>query len=104
MRYKNADADLPTLKRYWSISQTAKLFGIDPSVLRFWETKESKLNLRLHHKRKGSGMRDRLYNANNLIVIYYLHYFLYTDMYTLLGARRQLEMRGILNEFYHYEL
>lgn len=77
----------PTLpdKQYFKIGEVARLLGVRPSVLRYWETEfrsvkpeKSRTNQRLYHRRHV----ERLFQIKTL---------LYDQKYTIAGARRRLK-------------
>lgn len=71
-------------KRYWTISEVADQFGVNQSLLRYWE-KEFPL---LDPKKQGSG--KRAYTARDIEIITVLHDLLKEKGYTIDGAKRQL--------------
>ena len=71
-------------KQYFKIGEVARLLGVRPSVLRYWETEfrsvkpeKSRTNQRLYHRRHV----ERLLQIKSL---------LYDHKYTIAGARRRL--------------
>ncbi len=71
-------------KIYYSISEVSEYTGVEPHVLRYWETKFS----RLSPKRVGGNQRK--YTRHDLDLIYEIIHLLYTDGYTLDGAEKKL--------------
>jgi DNA-binding transcriptional MerR regulator len=76
-------ADIPD-KIYYSISEVSEYTGIEPHVLRYWETKFSKL----HPKRVGGNQRK--YSRTDLEVLFQIMDLLYNQGYTLDGAEKKL--------------
>lgn len=76
-------------KIYYSISEVSDFTGVEPHVLRYWETKFSRLN----PKRVGGNQRK--YTRNDLELLYEIVNLLYEEGFTLDGAERKL--RGGLN-------
>jgi len=72
-------------KIYYSISEASEFTGVEPHVLRYWETKFSKLN----PKRVGGNQRK--YTRNDLELLYEIVHLLYYEGYTLDGAERKLK-------------
>ncbi|MEW6237800.1 MAG: MerR family transcriptional regulator [Candidatus Omnitrophota bacterium] len=72
-------------KIYYSISETSEFTGVEPHVLRYWETKFSKLN----PKRVGGNQRK--YTRSDLELLYEIVHLLYYEGYTLDGAERKLK-------------
>ncbi len=71
-------------KRYWSISEVADQFGVNQSLLRYWEKEFPALD----PKKQGSG--KRAYTVKDIEVIAVLHDLLKLKGYTIDGAKRQL--------------
>jgi len=76
-------APLPD-KLYFKIGEVAKLIGVKPYVLRYWETEFSIL-------RPGkTRARHRLYRRKDVEVLLEIRRLLYTERYTIEGAKRRL--------------
>ena len=73
------------LKRYYSISEVAKMFGVSTSLIRFWE---SEFNLLKPHKNSKGERRFTEQNINQLRIIYNL---VKERGFTLEGARREIK-------------
>ncbi|HVY53621.1 MAG TPA: MerR family transcriptional regulator [Gammaproteobacteria bacterium] len=71
-------------KRYFSISETARLCGVKAYILRFWEQEFNQLK---PDKRRGN---RRYYQYQDLILIRQIRKLLYEDGFTIEGARAQL--------------
>lgn len=71
-------------KRYFSISETARLCGVKAYILRFWEQEFSQLK---PDKRRGN---RRYYQYEDLILIRQIRKLLYEDGFTIEGARVKL--------------
>ena len=74
-------------KLFYSISEVAKLFGINQSNLRFWE-KEFK---QLKPKRNDKG--TRFYTPDDIQIIKQIIYLTTDQKLTLDGARRKLSQK-----------
>ncbi|MBN2328780.1 MAG: MerR family transcriptional regulator [Candidatus Omnitrophica bacterium] len=72
-------------KIYYSISEASEFTGVEPHVLRYWETKFSKLN----PKRVGGNQRK--YTRNDIELLFEIVNLLYCEGYTLDGAERKLK-------------
>lgn len=79
-----ADNDVPN-KLYFRIGEVARLAGIKPYVLRFWETEFSGLGP------KKSGAGHRLYRRKDVELVLEIKRLLYEKCYTIEGARKHLE-------------
>ena len=75
-------------KLYFRIGEVARLAGIKPYVLRFWETEFPSLGTR----KTGTG--HRLYRRKDVELVLEIKRLLYEKRYTIEGARKFLETRG----------
>src|SRR5215467_10937456 len=75
-------------KLYFRIGEVARLAGIKPYVLRFWETEFSALGP------KKSGTGHRLYRRKEVELVLEIKRLLYEQRFTIEGARKFLETRG----------
>jgi len=75
-------------KLYFRIGEVARLAGIKPYVLRFWETEFPVLDP------KKSGTGHRLYRRKNVQMVLEIKRLLYEKRYTIEGARKFLETRS----------
>jgi Predicted transcriptional regulators len=81
-----SDLNIPN-KLYFRIGEVARLAGIKPYVLRFWETEFSGLGPRK------SGTGHRLYRRKDVELVLEIKRLLYEKRYTIEGARKYLESR-----------
>ena len=72
-------------KKYFKIGEASKLAGLEPHVLRFWETEFDSLS-----PRKDSG-KQRLYTKNDLQIIFDIKKLLYDESYTIAGAKKKID-------------
>ena len=72
-------------KLYFRIGEVARLAGIKPYVLRFWETEFAGLGP------KKSGTGHRLYRRKDVELVLEIKRLLYDKRYTIEGARKVLE-------------
>ena len=89
MAMMNAGTEIPD-KLYFRIGDVAKLAGIKPYVLRFWETEFPALGP------KKSGTGHRLYRRKDVELVLEIKTLLYEKRFTIEGARKHLETRGKL--------
>ncbi len=75
-------------KLYFRIGEVAKLAGIKPYVLRFWETEFPGLGP------KKSGTGHRLFRRKDVELVLEIKRLLYEKRFTIEGARKFLESRG----------
>lgn len=71
-------------KIYYSISEVSEYTGVEPYVLRYWETKFTKLT----PTRVGGNQRK--YTRQDLELLYTIVRLLYEEGFTLEGAERKL--------------
>jgi DNA-binding transcriptional MerR regulator len=83
---QSADPEIPD-KLYFRIGEVAKLAGIKPYVLRFWESEFSGLGP------KKSGTGHRLYRRKDVELILEIKRLLYEKRFTIEGARKVLESK-----------
>ncbi len=77
-----ADAALPG-KLYFRIGEVAELVGVEPHVLRYWETE-----FRMRPHRSSSG--HRLYRKKDIQRFLRIRKLLHTEGFTIAGARKAL--------------
>ena len=76
-------------KRYYRIGEVAKITGIKPYVLRYWESE-----FRWMAPQK-SRSRQRLYRHKDIDTILLIKKLLYEQRYTIAGARKLLRELGV---------
>ncbi len=74
-------------KLYFRIGEVARLAGIKPYVLRFWESEFTGLGP------KKSGTGHRLYRRKDVELVLEIKRLLYDRRYTIEGARKVLESK-----------
>jgi DNA-binding transcriptional MerR regulator len=80
-------AELPD-KLYFKIGEVAKLVGVKPYVLRYWETEFSIV-------RPGkTRSKHRLYRRKDVETLLEIRRLLYAERYTIEGAKRRLRESG----------
>src|ERR1700691_1733744 len=75
-------------KLYFRIGEVARLAGIKPYVLRFWETEFPGLGP------KKSGTGHRLFRRKDVELVLEIKRLLYEQRFTIEGARKFLETRA----------
>jgi DNA-binding transcriptional MerR regulator len=83
---RSANPEIPD-KLYFRIGEVAKLAGIKPYVLRFWESEFGTLGP------KKSGTGHRLYRRKDVELVLEIKRLLYEKRYTIEGARKILETK-----------
>jgi len=76
---------LGTSYLYFTIGEVAKLCGVKPHVLRYWESEFQQLK---PGKRRGN---RRYYQHNDVLMIRNIRKLLYEDGFTIEGAKAQLD-------------
>ena len=72
-------------KLYFKIGEVSDLLGVEPYVLRYWETEFSVLSP------KKSGTGHRLYRRKDVELLLRIKYLLYEKKFTIEGARQSLQ-------------
>ena len=72
-------------RSYFSIGDTAKMFGLTPSTLRFWEKEFTEI--KPFKNKKG----ERYYTRQDIDIIKTIHYLTKTKGYTLKGAKEAMK-------------
>lgn len=80
---------LPEGKLYYRIGEVAKITGVKPHVLRYWETE-----FRWMTPPK-SRSKQRLYRRKDIEMILAIKQLLYEERYTIAGARQRLREIGL---------
>jgi len=80
----SANPEIPD-KLYFRIGEVAKIAGIKPYVLRFWETEFPSLGP------KKSGTGHRLYRRKDVELVLEIRRLLYEERFTIEGARKTME-------------
>ena len=71
-------------KLYFKIGEVSELLGVEPYVLRFWESEFQVL------QPKKSGTGHRLYRRKDVELLLRIKHLLYEKRYTIEGARQSL--------------
>lgn len=71
-----------------TISEVAEILDVQQHVLRFWETKFSKVR----PLKRGGGRR--YYRPEDVALLQKIHYLLYTEGYTIKGVQKLLKEQG----------
>ncbi len=72
-------------KLYFKIGEVSEILGVEPYVLRYWETEFSQLT----PKKSGSG--HRLYRRKDVELLLRIKQLLYGQRFTIEGARQTLQ-------------
>ena len=78
-----------SVKVYYSISEVCGRTGLEPHVLRYWESEFPQLR----PKKNRAG--NRAYREKDIQLIEFIKYLLYEEKFTIPGAKKKLaEMKG----------
>lgn len=80
--------ELP-VKLYYRIGEVADIVGVEPHVLRYWETEFR--SIRPQKSRKG----QRIYSRRDVERLLRVKELLYTEGFTIAGARKRLRAGGV---------
>lgn len=72
-------------KLYFKIGEVAELLGVEPYVLRYWESEFTQL------APKKSGTGHRLYRRKDVELLLKIKHLLYEKRFTIEGARQSLQ-------------
>jgi DNA-binding transcriptional MerR regulator len=75
-------------KLYFKIGEVSELLGVEPYVLRYWETEFSVLSP------KKSGTGHRLYRRKDVELLLRIKHLLYERRFTIEGARQSLQLES----------
>src|SRR5512145_1124239 len=78
-------------KLFYRIGEVSRLTGLEPYVLRYWETEFPQI------KPDKGGSKQRLYSKKDLDTILEIKHLLYKEGFTIPGARKKLNGRGERN-------
>ena len=81
--FQSGPPDIPD-KLYFKIGEVSELLGVEPYVLRFWESEFPVL------QPKKSGTGHRLYRRKDVELLLRIKHLLYEKRYTIEGARQSL--------------
>jgi len=76
-------------KLYFRIGEVAEIVGVEPHVLRYWETEFR--SIRPEKSRKG----QRVYSRRDVDTLLKVKELLYGHRYTIAGAKRKLRGGGV---------
>ena len=80
-------------KVYYSISEVCGRTGLEPHVLRYWESEFTQLR----PKKNRAG--NRAYREKDIQIIDYIRYLLYEEKFTIPGAKKKLaEVKNLDDE------
>ncbi len=78
----------PPSKQFYRIGEVSRLTGLEPYVLRYWETEFPQI------KPDKGGSKQRLYSKKDLDAILHIKQLLYKEGFTISGARKKLNSKA----------
>lgn len=75
---------IPDDKRYFRIGEASRIIGVEPYVLRYWESEFSQV------RPQRADSKQRTYQKKDLEMILEIRRLLYEEKMTIEGARRRL--------------
>jgi DNA-binding transcriptional MerR regulator len=76
---------IPENKRYFRIGEVSRIIGVEPYVLRFWESEFAQIRPRR------ADSKHRTYEKKDLKIIIEIKRLLYDEKLTIEGAKRRLK-------------
>ncbi|MBW1721095.1 MAG: MerR family transcriptional regulator [Deltaproteobacteria bacterium] len=80
---------VPDDKRYFRIGEVSRIIGVEPYVLRYWETEFPQIRPRR------ADSNQRTYQKKDLEILFEIKRLLYDEKMTIAGARQKLRKRGV---------
>jgi DNA-binding transcriptional MerR regulator len=84
---------IPDDKRYFRIGEVSRLIGVEPYVLRYWESEFPQIRPRR------ADSNQRTYQKKDLEIIFEIKRLLYEEKLTIEGVKRRLKKRVKRDEF-----
>lgn len=82
---------IPDDKRYFRIGEASSIIGVEPYVLRYWESEFPQLRPRR------ADSKQRTYQKKDLETLLEIKRLLYEEKMTIEGAKRRLRKKGSSN-------
>ena len=80
--------EIPEGKRYFRIGEVSRIMGVEPYVLRYWESEFPQI------RPKRADSNQRTYQRKDLEIIFEIKRLLYDEKMTIEGARRKLKRQA----------
>jgi DNA-binding transcriptional MerR regulator len=77
--------EIPNDKRYFRIGEVSRIVGVEPYVLRYWESEFPQI------RPQRADTKQRTYQKKDLEIILEVKRLLYDEKLTIEGARRRLK-------------
>ncbi|MBN2060552.1 MAG: MerR family transcriptional regulator [Deltaproteobacteria bacterium] len=78
---------IPDDKRYFRIGEVSRIIGVEPYVLRYWESEFPQI------RPSRADSNQRTYQRKDLEIIFEIKNLLYEEKMTLEGAKRRLAIK-----------
>ena len=82
---------IPDDKRYFRIGEVSRIIGVEPYVLRYWESEFPQIRPRR------ADSNQRTYQRKDLEIIIEIKRLLYEEKLTIEGAKKRLKQKGLKN-------
>ena len=79
--------EIPDDKRYFRIGEVSRIIGVEPYVLRYWESEFPQI------RPSRADSNQRTYQKSDLEIILKIKRLLYEERLTIEGARRRLKQK-----------
>ena len=83
---------IPEDKRYFRIGEVSRIIGVEPYVLRYWESEFPQI------RPSRADSKQRTYQKKDLELIKEIKHLLYQEKLTLEGARKRLKKQSAKTE------
>lgn len=80
---------VPDDKRYFRIGEVSRIIGVEPYVLRYWESEFPQIRPRR------ADSNQRTYQKRDLEIIFEIKRLLYEEKMTIQGARKKLKRKKV---------
>jgi len=80
---------IPEDKRFFRIGEVSRIIGVEPYVLRYWESEFPQM------RPQRADSNQRTYQRKDLEIIMEIKRLLYEEKMTIEGAKRRLRQKGI---------
>jgi DNA-binding transcriptional MerR regulator len=79
-------------KLYYSIGEVADIFGVNASLIRFWEKEFDAI------KPKKNAKGDRKFTPKDIEIVHKIHHLVKVKGYTLDGAKKALKSKVVIDD------
>ena len=83
--------EIPSDKRYFRIGEVSRIIGVEPYVLRYWESEFPQI------KPNRADSNQRTYQRRDLELIWEIKNLLYNEKLTIEGAKKKLQKQKQAN-------